>query len=121
MFELPFTSGAWTGAVLRYATLHCNAGEREVALRELRRVVRPGGFVMHSFYESAPDQPVGSVYHLQSWFGYAVDLHTYFVSIEDAAGELDRAGFEVYAALVREPLFTNELPARRCTIVGKRR
>lgn len=121
MFELPVPSAAWTGAVVRYATLHCDAAEREVAFRELRRVVRAGGYITHSFYESAPDLPIGSVYHLKSWFGFAVDLDTHFVSVEDAAAELDRAGFEVVAALVREPMSSNELPARRCTIVGKRR
>ena len=39
-------------------------------------------------------------------------LHTYFLSIEDAAAELDHAGFEVVASLVREPMSPAELPAR---------
>ncbi|HEY5924648.1 MAG TPA: class I SAM-dependent methyltransferase [Kofleriaceae bacterium] len=121
MFRLPVESGSWIGAVARYATLHCNTDERMQTFAELARCVQAGGYLTHSFYESAPDQPVGSVYHLKSWFGMKVDLYTYFVSIEDAASELDRAGFEVVAALVREPMFSNELPARRCTIVGKRR
>ena len=121
MFKLPVESGSWIGAVARYNTLHCNRDERALAFRELARAVQVGGFITHSFYESAPDQPVGSVYHLSSWFGFTVDLFTYFVSIEDAATELDAAGFEIVAALVREPMFANELPARRCTMVGKRR
>jgi ubiquinone/menaquinone biosynthesis C-methylase UbiE len=121
MYKLPVESGSWIGAVARYNTLHCARNERNMAFRELARVVQVGGYITHSFYESAPDQPVGSVYHLNTWFGYNVDLFTYFVSIEDAASELDSAGFEVIAALVREPLFSNELPARRCTMVGKRR
>jgi ubiquinone/menaquinone biosynthesis C-methylase UbiE len=121
MFQLAFPEQAWIGAVARYATLHCNTDDRIRAFRELARVVRPGGWLSHSFYESAPDQPPGSVYHLKSWFGYRVDLATYFVSIEDAASELDGVGFEVVAALVREPIYSNELPARRCTIIAKRR
>ena len=121
MYELPFPSGTWLGAVALYATLHCNAEERGLTLREIHRMVRREGFVLHGFYVSAPDQPEGSVYHLEKWFGYQVDLHTYFVGIEDAAGELDRAGFDVMAALVREPMTSNELPARRCYMLGKRR
>jgi len=121
MFKLPVESGSWIGAVARYNTLHCTRDERMVTHRELARVVQVGGYITHSFYESAPDQPVGSVYHLNTWFGFNVDLFTYFVSIEDAASELDQAGFEIVAALVREPMFSNELPARRCTMVGKRR
>jgi ubiquinone/menaquinone biosynthesis C-methylase UbiE len=121
MFHLPIKTASWIGAVARYATLHCNGDERAQTFRELQRVVRPGGYLTYSFYESAPDQPVGSVYHLESWFGHHVDLNTYFLSIEDAATELDQAGFEVVAALVREPMSPAELPARRCTMVGKRR
>lgn len=121
MFDLPVPTSGWSGAVVRYATLHCNADERLRVFHELRRVVRRGGYVTHSFYESAPDQPVGSVYHLQTWFGFRVDLHTYFVSADEAVAELESSGFDVVAALVREPMSARELPARRCTIVGKRR
>ncbi len=121
MFDLPVRSSGWSGAIVRYTTLHYNADERSRAFHELRRVIRQGGYISYSFYESAPDQPVGSVYHLESWFGCRVDLHTYFVSVEDAATELEDSGFEIVAALVREPMAARELPARRCTIVGRRR
>jgi SAM-dependent methyltransferase len=121
MFELPVADGAWIGAVSLYASLHFNSDQRAQAFRELARVVRGGGFVLHGFYVEAPDQPSGSVYHLEKWFGHKVDLDAYFVSIEDGAVEMDRAGFEVVAALVREPMSTNELPTRRCYMLGKRR
>ena len=121
MFELPVPTGAWSGAVSLYVTLHCSPDERLRSFREIHRVLRPGGYFLHAFYVSAPDQPEGSIYHLQKWFGHAVDLPTYFVGIETGAAEMDRAGFEVMAALVREPMQANELPARRCYMLGKRR
>ena len=121
MFELPAADNAWIGAVSIYATLHTNAEDRARAFAELRRVIQPGGYFLHSFFISAPDQPEGSTYHLQKWFGHAVDLPTYFVSIEDGSAEMDRAGFDVMAALVREPMNTTELPTRRCYMLGKRR
>jgi SAM-dependent methyltransferase len=121
MLHLPVPAASWIGAVCLYATLHSSAAERARTFRELHRVVRAGGYVLHSFYVSAPDQPAGSIYHLKKWFGHAVDLPTYFLGIEDAAGELDAGGFEVLAALVREPMSVNELPARRCYMIGKRR
>jgi hypothetical protein len=43
------------------------------------------------------------------------------VGIEDGAAEMDKAGFDVMAALVREPMHANELPARSCYMLGKRR
>ena len=121
MFELPVPAAAWIGAVSIYATLHTNAEDRARAFDELNRVIRPGGYLLHSFFISAPDQAEGSTYHLQKWFGHAVDLPTYFVGIEQASAEMDHAGFDVMAALVREPLMTNELPTRRCYMLGKRR
>lgn len=120
MFELPIGNGGWLGAVSLYTTLHFDAGQRALAFTELARVVRADGFLLHGFYVEAPDQPPGSVYRLESWFGHKVDLGVYFLSIEDAAAEMDRAGFEVVAALVREPMSTKELPARRCYMLGKR-
>jgi hypothetical protein len=34
---------------------------------------------------------------------------------------MSEGGFEVLAALVREPMSAGELPARRCYMLGKRR
>ena len=121
MFELPIPSGAWLGAIALWSTLHFNAEDRAAALREMCRVTMAGGFVLHSFYESAPDQPSGSVYHLERWFGFTVDLDTYFVSLETAADEMERAGFDVMAAVAREAMNEAELPTRRCYILGRRR
>jgi ubiquinone/menaquinone biosynthesis C-methylase UbiE len=121
MYQLPFPNGAWAGAISLYATLHCTADERRRAYRELARVVRPGGYVMHGFYVSAQDLPPGSIYHLDKWFGYKVDVDVYFHGIDDAAEEMTLGGFEVVAALVREPLNHKELPTRRCYMLGKRR
>lgn len=121
MMELPIPTGTWLGAVALYSTLHANIDDRARIYKELARVVRSGGYVLHGFYVSAPDQPPGSEYHLERWFGLKVDLPTYFVAIDDAAEEMDTGGFEVVAALVREPMMTGELPARRCYMVGKRR
>jgi SAM-dependent methyltransferase len=121
MLDLPIPSDSWTGAVSLYATLHSDARARALAHAEVARVLRPRGVYLHGFYVSAADQPAGSVYHLDSWFGFTVDLDTYFVGIEDAAAELDKAGFDVIAALVREPMGPGELPVRRCYMVGQRR
>jgi SAM-dependent methyltransferase len=121
MLALPVPTASWTGAVSLYATLHCDARIRAQAHAEAARVIRQRGAYLHGFYVSAPDQTPGSTYHLETWFGYPVDLETYFVGIEDAAQELDTAGFDVVAALVREPMSPNELPTRRCYMVGQRR
>jgi ubiquinone/menaquinone biosynthesis C-methylase UbiE len=120
IFELPVASAAWRGAVARYALLHSNAEERARAFRELARVITPGGYLLYGFYVSAPDHPEGSVYHLTSWFGHTVDLDVHFIGVEDATDELERWGFEIEAALVREPMSKTELPTRRCYMLARR-
>ncbi len=121
MMELPIGNDDWLGAVALWSTLHSPSEDRARIYKEMARVIRAGGYFLHSFFVSAPDQPPGSEYHLERWFGLKVDLPTYFVSIDDAAVEMDTGGFEVVAALVREPMMANELPARRCYMLGKRR
>lgn len=121
MFDIPVARAGWLGAIARYATLHYGEDDRGRAYSELARVIRPGGYLLHGFYVSAPDQAPGSVYHLGTWFGQPVDLDVHFVGVEQAADELDRREFEVEAALVREPMSKTELPTRRCYMLARRR
>jgi hypothetical protein len=121
MFDMPVGGGAWIAAVTRYAALHYGPDERGLLFRELARVIRPGGYVLHAFYVSAPDQPPGSIYRLDKWYGHPVELDVHFVGVEQASDELDRFGFEVEAALVREPMSSTELPTRRCYMLARRR
>ena len=120
MQQLPFPTNAWTSAVSIWATLHSDAEARGQTFRELSRVVRRGGYLLHSFFISAPDQPPGSVYRLERWFDFTVALDTYFVGIDEATAELTANGFKVSATLVREPLVSTELPARRCYLLAQR-
>jgi ubiquinone/menaquinone biosynthesis C-methylase UbiE len=120
VFELPVPTASWRGAVARYALLHCSAEERARAFRELSRVIVLDGYLLYGFYVSAPEHPEGSVYHLRSWFGHIVDLDVHFIGVEDAADELERWGFAIEAALVREPMSKTELPTRRCYMLARR-
>jgi SAM-dependent methyltransferase len=120
IFELPVATAAWRGAVARYALLHSTPDERARAFRELARVIAPEGYLLYGFYVSAPDHPPGSVYHLKTWFGHDVDLDVHFISVEDATDEVERCGFSIEAALVREPMSKTELPTRRCYMLARR-
>jgi ubiquinone/menaquinone biosynthesis C-methylase UbiE len=121
IFDLPVGNAAWRGAVARYTLLHSTPDERVRAFRELARVIAPDGYLLYCFYVSAPDHPEGSIYHLTSWFGHAVDLDVHFIGVEDAADEIDQCGFTVEAVLLREPMQKNELPTRRCYMLAHRR
>lgn len=120
MHELPFPSASWTSAISIWATIHSDAEGRGKTFRELARVIKKGGYLLHSFFISAPDQPPGSVYKMEKWFDYEVSLPTYFVAVDVATAELKKAGFSALASLIREPLVSTELPARRCYLLAQR-
>lgn len=121
MHQLPFPTNAWAGAVSIWATLHSDAEARGATFAELGRCVRRDGYLLHSFFISAPDQPPGSVYKMEKWFDYQVSLPTYFVDVATTRAELKKAGFVVQASLIREPLVSTELPARRCYLFAQRK
>ena len=125
-FELLVPTRSWlAGAVSIYATLHTNAEDRARTFRELHRVIRAGGYFLHSFFISAPDQPEGSMYHLQTWFGHAVDLadvlrrHRGRLRQRDGSRRCRR--WRPMRSSAR-PMNTTELSYRAgCSMLGKRR
>jgi SAM-dependent methyltransferase len=121
MQQLPFPTSSWNAAISIWATLHCDAPARMETFHELARCVRRDGYLLHSFFISAPDQPPGSMYRLEKWFDYTVSLPTYFVAVDVATAELKKAGFTVQATMIREPLVSTELPTRRCYLLAQRK
>jgi SAM-dependent methyltransferase len=119
MLDLPVPDQSWIGAVALLATLHCDQADRAQTLKELQRLVRPGGFVMHSFFVSAPDLYNGRVkWRREGLTGCRAD--TYFVSIDDAAAEMDTAGFDVMAAWCVSRCRRRASARRCCYMLGKR-
>ncbi len=117
--EVP--DGGWAGAVALGTLWHHDAGGRAVALRELARVVRPGGVLLLGWLESAPRHPAGSSHRLRRWLDRDVSLELHFTSIKTALSEARDAGFDVISATLREPLLPHELPARRGFLLARRR
>jgi ubiquinone/menaquinone biosynthesis C-methylase UbiE len=118
--QLPFPTSSWNGAVSSWATLHADAPARMQTFSELARCVKRDGYLLHSFFISAPDQPPGSVYRMEKWFDYTVSLPTYFVAVDVATAELKKAGFTVQAMTIREPLVSTELPTCRCYLAQRK-
>lgn len=100
--------GAWGAAVAFYSLIHLPRGDLPVALRELRRVLRPDGRLVIAFH-------VGEeVRHFDELWGAPVDLDFVFFTVGQMRRELEAAGFAIERCTTREPYPDVEAQTTRC-------
>lgn len=87
MLALPLADHALAGIVAFYSIIHLHRKRVPDALRELYRVLAPGGWLLLAFHggegETRADQ----------WFGKPVSLEATFFTGDEMRGYLARAGF----------------------------
>lgn len=97
MAALPVPDGAWGGIAAFYSLIHIPRGDVVPVLRELRRVLRPGGWLLAAFH-------VGDhVLHLDELWGHPIDVDFIFFTADEMAGYLAAAGFELVERHERDP------------------
>jgi SAM-dependent methyltransferase len=111
MTALNVLDDAWAGITAFYAIVNLPPADVVRALREMRRVLRPGGLLLLSFH-------VGEeILHVEDLWGCAVSLDFYFFRTEAVDGYLRSAGFEIDDVIEREPYAPDvEYPSRRAYI-----
>jgi SAM-dependent methyltransferase len=114
MMALDIPDGVWVGIVAFYSIIHIPRPDMVQALRELRRVLRPGGVLLLSFHIG--DETL----HLDDWWGEKVCLDFFFFRSAEMAGYLTAAGFEVEEIVEREPYPEVEHQSRRSYIFARR-
>lgn len=120
MLALPAADGAWSGAVALYSIIHFDAGDRAIALRELARTLRTGGWLLIAFHVDSEEFATGDINHVTTWFGQPVQLDGYFLEPAEITNELETADFAVVATVERHPS-AGEYPSRRCYLLAQRR
>lgn len=97
MRELPFVTGQLGGVLAFYSLIHLRRAEVGGVLREIQRVLRPGGAVLFSAHEGD-----GEVV-LEEFIGERVPLAATFFTLDELVDASRDAGFDVTSATRREP------------------
>ena len=116
MRALRVPDGSWAGIVAFYSLIHIARDLITQTLREFRRLLRPGGWLLLSFH--CGDETL----HLDEWWGHQVSLDFLFFHPDEMTGYLAAAGFTVEEVTLREPYAPDvEHQSRRCYMLARRR
>ncbi|WP_446211309.1 class I SAM-dependent methyltransferase [Micromonospora sp. IBSANI012] len=113
LLSLPAADGEFGGAVALYSVIHLRPAELRPAFAEMRRVLRPGGFLLVAFHVGA------EVQRLTDWWGHEVDVDFHYHEVETVAGALRGAGFTEEARLERAH-HPQEGETQRCYLLVRR-
>ena len=114
MMALEIPDETWAAVVAFYSIIHIPREAMVRTLRELRRVLRPGGLLLLGFHIG--DDTI----HLDDWWGHQVCVDFFFFRPVEMAGYLTLAGFEIEETIEREPYPDVEHQSRRSYIFARR-
>ena len=115
MLALPVADEAWAGIAAFYAIVNFPPADLLPVMREMRRALRPGGWLLLSFH-------IGEqIEHVDELWGCAVSLDFYFFSVEKVKSDLRAAGFEIDEVIERAPYAPEvEYQSHRAYIFARR-
>ena len=114
MTALDIADEAWAGIAAFYSLIHIPRADMVHALRELRRVLQPGGVLLLSFHIGQDS------IHLDEWWGHKVCVDFFLFDSAEMTRYLTAAGFEIEEVIEREPYPTVEHQSRRSYIFARR-
>ena len=114
ILSLPNLENSWGGIAAFYSLIHIPRQRMVAALRELHRVLKPGGVLLAAFH-------IGDkIEHLDEWWGKAVNLDFAFYLPDEMQTWLEEAGFELEETLLREPNPEVEVATQRAYVFARK-
>jgi SAM-dependent methyltransferase len=112
MRSLEIPDASLDGIVCFYTIIHLKREDVTGALREMHRVLKPGGRLLVSFHGGEGEL------HRDEWYDFPVSIDISLFEREEMAVYLEAAGFEVERIVDREP-YEFEYPTHRVYAFGK--
>ncbi len=114
MLSLLDNDHAWGGIAAFYCIIHIPREKIVAALREMKRVLKPGGVLLLTFH-------IGDeIEHLDEWWEKPVNLDFAFYQPDEMEKWLREAGYELEDTLVREPNPDVEVATQRAYIFARK-
>lgn len=114
MLSLPDADNSWGGVAAFYCIIHIPREQVVDALREMKRVIKPGGALLLTFH-------IGEeIKHLDEWWEKSVNLDFAFYQPGEMEAWLKEVGLELEESLVREPNPDVEVATRRAYVFAKK-
>lgn len=115
MLDLQEPDNCWAGVTAFYSLIHIPHDQIVDALKEIKRVLKPGGVLLLTFH-------VGSeIIHVDTFFEQEVSMDFIFFEPEEMESYLRSAGYEKIETTVREPYAPEvEHQSRRAYIFARK-